>query len=147
MPRIEFGIRPHAIEFLHEMREHFELVIFTAADQSYADDILERLDPSGVISHRLYRQHAVHFLNVYHQQTTFIKDLSRLGRDLSTVVIVDNLKENFMWQPKNGIHIKTWTSDQDDESLLMLIPLLKQACEAGSDIRESLCELREASQQ
>lgn len=50
--------RPGCIEFLQEMSVYFELVIFTAAMQDYADNILDQLDPDhSMISHRLYRQH------------------------------------------------------------------------------------------
>lgn len=42
-----------------------------------------------MISYRLFRQHAVHTGNV------FIKDLSRIGRDLSKMIIIDNVAENF----------------------------------------------------
>jgi CTD small phosphatase-like protein 2 len=41
-----------------------------------------------------------------------MKDLSRVGRPLERTIIIDNLKENFMWQKDNGIQIKSWYSDQ-----------------------------------
>ena len=48
-------IRPGALAFLKLMSEHFELVIFTAAVQDYADWVLDQLDPQGYIDYRLYR--------------------------------------------------------------------------------------------
>lgn len=50
-----FKIRPYAIIFLKEMAKYYELVIFTAALQDYADSILNPMDKLGSISHRLYR--------------------------------------------------------------------------------------------
>ena len=38
----------------------------------------------------------------------FVKDLSRLGRDLDRTLIVDNVQENFMLQPNHGIFIFPW---------------------------------------
>ena len=35
----------------------------------------------------------------------FIKDLSKLGRDLTKILIIDNNKDNFSLQPENGLHI------------------------------------------
>lgn len=51
----QFFLRPFAQEFIEEMANYYELVIFTAALQDYADWILNRLDTMKVIGHRLYR--------------------------------------------------------------------------------------------
>lgn len=82
-------IRPGAIKFLEEMGKYFEVVIFTAATQDYADWAIEQIDHQSNISDRFYRQHAIPCGPVY------IKDLSRLGRDLNRMIIVDNVPENF----------------------------------------------------
>lgn len=102
------SIRPGADQFLKEMHELFELVIFTAGTEEYADWALMFLENVSLIKHRLYRQHALPFNGYY------VKDLSRLGRDLSKTLIVDNIAENFQLQPNNGIFISTWISDPDD---------------------------------
>ena len=54
-----------------------------------------------------------------------MKDLSRIGRDLSRTIIVDNVAENFQLQPDNGIFIKSWFDDMSDTALSELAPLLK----------------------
>ena len=52
----KFKIRPFCISFLKTLSKLFEIVIFTAASQDYADWILDVLDPSKeYIQHRLYR--------------------------------------------------------------------------------------------
>lgn len=84
-----FLVRPGARWFLKEMAKCYELVIFTAAMQDYADWVLDCLDSERLISYRLYRQHTRRTNHVY------IKDLSFLGRDLSKCVIVDNVASNF----------------------------------------------------
>jgi CTD small phosphatase-like protein 2 len=111
--------RPGCEQFLEDASKYFEIVIFTAALQDYADWVLDQLDPSGCISHRLYRQHAV-FTGSY-----YVKDLSQIGRELSKVIIVDNIAENFQAQPDNGILIRSWFDDPNDNALLELLPLLK----------------------
>jgi CTD small phosphatase-like protein 2 len=50
-----FLIRPGARQFLKDMAECYEIVIFTAAMQDYADWVLDALDTGKAISHRLYR--------------------------------------------------------------------------------------------
>ena len=105
------------------MSEFYEIVVFTAALQDYADWVLDQIDPNRHIKFRLYRQHALP------HGTNYIKDLSRIGRPLNRVIIVDNLAENFQCQPENGIMIKSWTGDPNDTALLELGPIL-----IGNDI-------------
>ena len=86
----KFKIRPNCITFLKTLSQYFEIVIFTAASQDYADWILDVLDSEHkYISHRLYRQHTQYDDGVY------VKDLHLLGRDLNKTIIIDNIKENF----------------------------------------------------
>jgi len=48
-----------------------------------------------------------------------------LGRDLSKVIIIDNIAENFRFQPNNGLHIKTWNHDIKDTHLADLKNILR----------------------
>eukprot|EP00347_Sterkiella_histriomuscorum_P022565 403338002 len=96
-----FLVRPGCDKFLKEMSEIYEVVIFTAAMQDYADWVLDQIDKEKHITYRLYRQHAFPYGHI------FVKDLSRIGRDLSRTIIVDNVAENFQLQPDNGIFIKS----------------------------------------
>ncbi len=52
--------------------------------------------------------------------------MKKIGRDLSKVIIVDNVSDNFRLQPDNGICIKSWFTDPRDTALRDLIPLLKE---------------------
>jgi CTD small phosphatase-like protein 2 len=113
-------VRPGAPEFIDEMADYYELVIFTAGTKDYADWALPFVDPKGRISHRLYREHAVQ------KGPVFVKDVSKLGRDLRKVIIIDNIVENFQLQPENGIFINTWEGDINDTTLYKLAPVLKQ---------------------
>jgi len=62
--------------------------------------------------------------------------LSLIGRDLKRTIIVDNIAENFQLQPDNGIFIKTWIDDPQDNALLELSPLLKEiAIKNVDDVR------------
>lgn len=66
-------------DFLAEMSQYFEIVIFTDEPNSYADPVLNRLDANHVIPYRLYRPETQ-----YHQGK-HVRDLSKLNRDLSQV--------------------------------------------------------------
>ncbi len=51
----ELKIRPGADEFLAHMAVHFEIVIFTAAMQDYADWALDHFENGHLIAARFYR--------------------------------------------------------------------------------------------
>ena len=112
-------VRPGVEPFLKELNEYYELVVFTAGLKEYADWALNEIDPANYITHRLYRQHTIIRNNSY------IKDLSRIGRDLSRIIIIDNIADNFQLQPDNGILIRSWIDDSNDTALEELSPLLK----------------------
>ena len=82
--------------------------------QNYADLIISGLDPDGVVSFKLYRQHTVNIDN------TYIKDLDKLGRDIKKIIIIDNISENFSQQPKNGLNIADFEGNEYDEELKYL---------------------------
>lgn len=129
------------------MSDYFEIVVFTAAEQQYADDVLNQLDPHGHVTHRLYRQHTVTIVNNITGDKCHVKDLGPLGRDLSKVIIVDNLKENFGWQKDNGIHIRSWTDDTEDVELEPLSEILAKIVTDGTlDVRDALQNLRNYGQ-
>lgn len=132
-----FKIRPYCFEFLEQLSLYYELVIFTAASQNYADLIIDHIDSKKMISHRLYRQH----LSVHNSK--LIKDLTKIGRDLKTVIILDNMPENFTLQPDNGIYIKSWRGDQNDKCLAWLLPVfINIANMRPDDVRDVMQELK-----
>ena len=115
-----FFVRPYVFEFLNEISKYYEIVTFTAGTKDYADNILNLVDANdNLIKYRLYRHHTtIMGCNVF-------KDLMRLGRDINKIIIIDNLKDNFKLQPNNGLFIKTWTSDINDNQLYDLEKILK----------------------
>ena len=53
-----FTVRPGCSEFLTNMSKIYEVMIFTAGTQEYANRVINLLDPNtNLIAHRLYRQH------------------------------------------------------------------------------------------
>lgn len=135
----QFYLRPFAQDFIDEMSKYYEVVIFTAALQDYADWIIDRLDANQNITHRLYRQHTS-----VTQTNLHVKDLSKLGRDLSKTIIVDNIPENFQLQAENGIFIKSWFHDPEDSALSEMMPLLREiAVKQVPDVRAALRRFRD----
>ena len=52
-----FLVRPGCVAFIETMALHYEIVIFTAALQEYADQVIDQIDVGKNIKYRLYRQH------------------------------------------------------------------------------------------
>ena len=121
------------------MSKIFELIIFTAATQDYADPILDIIEKKKkYFDMRLYRQHTILMNNV------LVKDLSKLGRDLSKIIIVDNMPQNFKLQKENGIFIQSYDGEnKDDSKLVYLCNILKFITRnLNCDVREELKKMK-----
>ena len=131
--------RPNLNLFLSEINKIYELIIFTAGTQEYADPILNIIDQKNCFfEKRLYRQHAIII------DDGFVKDLSLLGRDLRKVIIIDNNPFNYELQKENGIFIKSFYGEKDDNVLLELIPILKKiALKKDNDVRVELLRMKD----
>lgn len=116
------NIRPYAIECLKEANKYFQVVVFTASHQSYADVVLDYLDPNhDLIQYRLYRDSCVQT-----PEGVYIKDLRIIkNRILENMVIVDNAVYSFGFQLDNGIPIIPFYDDPNDEELHHLVFYMK----------------------
>ena len=73
-----------------------------------------------------------------------MKDLSLLGRDIQKTIIIDNISDNFILQPENGIFISTWYDDMNDRFLDEITPLLREVVEKKvPDVRVALRRYRD----
>ncbi|XP_057713702.1 CTD small phosphatase-like protein isoform X2 [Corythoichthys intestinalis] len=111
--------RPHVDEFLQKMGELFECVLFTASLAKYADPVADLLDQWGVFRARLFRESCV-----FHRGN-YVKDLSRLGRELSNIIIVDNSPASYIFHPENAVPVQSWFDDMNDTELLDLLPFFE----------------------
>ena len=114
-------IRPFAKEFLKKMKEHFEILVFTAACTSYAETVVKELDPEKkFISYILDRNFCLETKNGF-----YIKDLRIIkNRELKNMLLVDNLVHSFGFQVENGIPIIEWTGNKADVELKHLMDYL-----------------------
>lgn len=111
--------RPGVDEFMKRVGQLFEVVVFTASLSKYADPVLDLLDIHKVIAHRLFREAcSTH-------RGSYVKDLSKLGRNVATTIIIDNSPHSYLFHPQNAIPVQSWISDMNDTELLELLPLLE----------------------
>ncbi|XP_026152004.1 uncharacterized protein LOC113123874 isoform X1 [Mastacembelus armatus] len=130
--------RPHVDEFLKRMGELFECVLFTASLAKYADPVSDLLDKWGAFQCRLFRESCV-----FHKGN-YVKDLSRLGRDLKKVIIIDNSPASYIFHPDNAVPVASWFDDMSDTELLDLIPFFERLSKVD-DIYDMLNHQRTSS--
>ena len=132
-------IRPGLFPFLLNLKKYYELIIFTSATPEYADPLLNAIEKGEkIFDYKLYRQHTI----IYNNE--FVKDISKLGRNLDKIIIVDNLPQNFRLQKENGIMIKPfWGEDNYDTALFDLCEILKKIAIEFDDVREGIINYKD----
>ncbi|CAF1230272.1 unnamed protein product [Adineta steineri] len=112
--------RPYVDEFLRRVGELYECVLFTASLAKYADPVADLLDPNRIFHSRLFRESCTYYNGNY------IKDLSRLGRDIRKVIIIDNSPLSYLFHQDNAVPVTSWFDDMRDTELLSLIPIFER---------------------
>ena len=138
---IGINIRPHWEEALSKIKKKYHIVAFTASHESYADSVLNYLDPDKkYFEYRLYRSHCV--LCVMKEMKFYIKDLKILedNYDLKDIVIIDNSVLSFAYHLDNGIPISPFYNSKDDIELLDVADFLVKYSDEN-DIRDKLKEV------
>ena len=134
-------VRMGTENFIRKLSKFCEIAIFTASTQNYADIVIDGLDCKELIDYRLYRQHTTVINGIN------IKDLSKLGRDMNKIIIIDNIEENYQLQPNNGLNISDFEGDEDDNELdFLLEDLLKLVQQPGKNVCDELPAIRKSMQ-
>ena len=96
--------RPHCDEFLRRVSKWYNLVVFTASVQEYADPVIDWLEQERkYFSGRYYRQHCTY------RNGAYIKDLSSIEPDLSKVMILDNSPLSYIFhEGMLGSRLSSW---------------------------------------
>ena len=142
---IGLNIRPHWKEELLKIKTKYYLIMYTASHHSYADSVLNYLDPKKeIFDLRLYRNNCT-IVN-YEGKTFYIKDL-RILKDVSLkdMVIIDNSVLSFAFNLDNGIPILPYYHGEEGIEMQNLSKLLLKLSECD-DIKlqlHNIIELRE----
>lgn len=118
---------------LQSLSQHFELILFTAALDQYADVILDTFQGKAFFDHVLTRKQCL-FVK---EHQVYVKDLNILlaDRTLADIVIVDNKIESYASNLENGIPITDYVGQENDDMLLILNRYLLKLRKV-SDVRE-----------
>jgi len=118
---IGINIRPYWKDALNLIKEKYHIIIFTASHQSYANAVLDFMDPKKEFTkYRLYRNHCV--LTNLDGVKFYIKDLSIFDKyyNLKDIVLIDNSVLSFAYHLDNGIPIVPYYDADEDGELGIL---------------------------
>jgi hypothetical protein len=128
--------RPGLVSFLSGIKPFFEIITFTKLSKDYNNTIIKEIEGNNkLFDYNLYREHCVLV------GREFIKDISKIGRDMKKVIMVDDLPDNLRYFPSNGILICPYNADEnpEDRVLFELKKLLIVFFRSGyEDIRVAL---------
>jgi len=112
------SLRPNVKELITELGHLYEIVIFSSAPKHYVDQIVKEIDPNHCIQHVLYKESCITIGGC------LVKDLSKLNRELSRIIIIDDSSISFMLQPYNAIQIPPWNGDDNDKEIRTILDFL-----------------------
>ena len=134
-------VRMGAENFITVLSQFCEIVIFTASTKYYCNIVIEGLDCKNLIDYKLYREYTYDYNGIN------VKDLSKLGRDLTKIIIIDNIEENYIFQPNNGLNIIDFEGDENDNELQFLLQdLLEIVSVPGKNVLHELPRIRKNMQ-
>ncbi|CAD8057151.1 unnamed protein product [Paramecium primaurelia] len=109
-------VRPFCQEFLERLSRICTLVLFTAAKQDHAINMLKIIDPNKKYFKAICTSE--HMIGN-------VKDLRIFQTDLKDIVIVENSPKKFIAQINNGIPILPYEGQQNDNQLELLLSFLE----------------------
>ena len=116
-----FNLRPGLISFLNTLKPIYELISFTNESKEISDKYLKEIEVNKkYFDFNLYKEHNILI------GRNLVKDISKVGRDMKRIIIIDKFYENIKATPQNGILIKPYfgENDKNDTVLFELKKLL-----------------------
>jgi TFIIF-interacting CTD phosphatase-like protein len=116
-----YNLRPGLLSFLNTLKPIYELISYTNESKEYSEQLLKEIESSRkYFDYNLYIEHNELIGN------NLVKDISKIGRDMKKIIIVDKNYENIKSTPQNGILIKPYfgESSKNDTVLFELKKLL-----------------------
>lgn len=137
-------VRPGAQDFIREMSKYYELVIFTASKPSYANKVIDLIDPDNLVAYRLFRDSCVEHTIINEEGRThsfWVKDMSRMSRYIDDIVLIDNSPSTYIYQKENGMPITSWTGNEEDAELYQYLNIFKMIAKFNIDIKYTLLNI------
>lgn len=117
-------IRPFLIPFLRIIREYYEIVIWTLGSHKRCHAIMNAIEDEGFrIDGKCVIPEAIRLSRV-HVGDDGIKNLHRLGRELSKTIIIDDMTDHYLNYPRNGILPYSMSFESMNPFLLAVLRIL-----------------------
>jgi len=131
--------------FLTQVSEFAEIVLVSDQPAKGGQELMQTLDPLGQIAFRLTYDHfRAHDPNMARRQRKApVRDLQRLNRDMSRVIVLSADPQRYARHQENVLKVqrREWHKHQDDRELFDLVPVLlhlSQEAAKGHDLRQEL---------
>lgn len=88
-------------EFMAYLKENCEPILFCSGTKAYVDKVMDIVDKDKVFVHRIYQDSCDFVVYPDEDLNEITKDLDRLGRDLSQVILIDSKPWSYWCNPDN----------------------------------------------
>ena len=113
--KAEITVRPFAVQFLSNIRNHFEVILFSSSHRLYVDSVLKTLDPNQQLF-----DHVITKSKCLKLEKHIVKPIGAINRNISKTLIVDDNLASFACNLENGIPIIPFFGNKDDIELIIL---------------------------
>ena len=124
--------RPYAKELIESLSPKFEIIVFTSADEEYANQVYDYFNVGGNILAKLLTKSSC----IATKEGYLVKDLRIFAdRSVNEILIVDDCIISFAFHLANGIPVTPFDGSADDNELYHLINYLKKIYESDDIVK------------
>lgn len=118
--------RPGLQSFLKKVNEKFNVSVWTAAEQEYANFVVNTFLKGIPIHYVFSRQDGVHSMNIFgtKKDIRLLKEVYNIPLFKNKTIIVDDLQEVCSKQSYNCINIKPYNGENNDNELSNVLNIL-----------------------
>ena len=129
-----YMIRPGLFEFLSEMKELYELILFSNDFFIYEEHIIENIQKEhNYFDYILNRNHGID------NATSFIQNLISLNRNVKNFIIIDSSLNRFKVHKNNTLIIKPFSGDiRNDKNTLSFLSQLLQKIRTDTELIQDI---------
>ena len=132
-------IRPSLVQFLKEMKQFYELILFSSNNFDYISNKLKLFENDE----NKYFEHILSNFDIIIKSDGSIENIDLLGRNINSIIFIDQIKSLHINKNTNIIYLKKYYGDinYDKNILVNLMDILKKIkndVEQVDDIRVSL---------